>query len=212
MNMIVEWVMQIIVFILLGTLVELLLPNNVMKKYVNIVIGLLLLFILAKPILYLFSVDVTSQLERMEQAIFEDEATFEETETLLEKQKKDIQAEQDAYIWNEVKLQLIKEANPTLLEKYSVTIDDISFHLDGSSEDKYDNLETVIVTMQTNGQVDKKKEEKIKPIIIETTPNVKEKDRKETNTRLNMKIEDTLEEIWGLDKGKIHLDWEGGTS
>src|SRR5690625_3378814 len=125
MNFITEWIMQIIVFILLGTIVELILPNNSMKKYVNIVIGLLLLLILAKPILYIFNVDVTAALNRMEETIFQDEKMMEETEILFENQKRDIQAEQDAYIWNEVKSQLMQEANPILMEQFSVQVDDV---------------------------------------------------------------------------------------
>src|SRR5690625_4274777 len=144
MTFITEWVMQIIVFILIGTIIELLLPNNTMKKYVNIVVGLLLLLILAKPILFLFSTDVTSHLERIEETIFQDEQILNETEYLIEKQKIDIQAEQDAYIWNEVKSQLINEANPVLNDQYNSEIIDIAFTFDEVFVDKYDNLNQVI--------------------------------------------------------------------
>lgn len=211
MNVISEWVMQVIVFILLGTIVELLIPNNSMKKYVNIVIGLLLLLVLVKPILYLFTDDVTAQLDKFEQIIFQEEATLSETETLMEIQKRDIQAEQDAYIWNEVKLQLMKEANPILFEQYSAQIVELTFSFDEPNVDSYENLNEVIITLRENSdgiESDDKEADVINPVIIETD-RPKESRRKNNN---DTNISGTLEEIWGLDKEKIKIMWEGGTS
>src|SRR5699024_8450432 len=203
MSFVSEWVMQIIVFILLGTIVELLIANNAMKKYVNIVIGLLLLLVLAKPILYLFSIDVASQLNRIERNIFQEEQMLSETETLMENQKREIQAEQDAYIWNEVKLQLMKEANPILEERFSMQIADLAFSFDGPFADNYDNLEQVLVTLKRSTDENNGETETIEPIIIETDEG-KETDRQDRNDR---KLGETLEELWGLDRTKIHIMW-----
>jgi len=212
MTFITEWVMQIIVFILIGTIIELLLPNNTMKKYVNIVVGLLLLLILAKPILFLFSTDVTSHLERIEETIFQDEQILNETEYLIEKQKIDIQAEQDAYIWNEVKSQLINEANPVLNDQYNSEIIDIAFTFDEVFVDKYDNLNQVIVSMKTTGENQKVEAENIQPIIIDTEQEVDNKKAAKEATNREPMIKNTLEELWGLNKDQIEILWEGGTS
>src|SRR5690625_4258873 len=212
MTFITEWVMQIIVFILIGTIIELLLPNNTMKKYVNIVVGLLLLLILAKPILFLFSTDVTSHLERIEETIFQDEQILNETEYLIEKQKIDIQAEQDAYIWNEVKSQLINEAKPVLNDQYNSEIIDIAFTFDEVFVDKYDNLNQVIVSMKTTGENQKVEAENIQPIIIDTEQEVDNKKAAKEATNREPMIKNTLEELWGLNKDQIKILWEGGTS
>src|SRR5699024_12872035 len=68
-----DWITQIVLFILLGTVIELLLPDTRMKKYVNLILGLLLLLILSKPILYLFSVDT----ERSEEHTSELQSRFD---------------------------------------------------------------------------------------------------------------------------------------
>ncbi|MFD2133502.1 stage III sporulation protein AF [Pseudogracilibacillus auburnensis] len=206
MNLIAEWVMQIIVFILIGTIMELLIPNNSMKKYVHIVIGLLLLLILAKPILYLFSVDVTTELKKIEQTIFQDQHALTESKNLLENQKREIQAEQDAYIWNEVKTQLMNEANPVLSEQYSAQIVHISFDLRDEELDKDDNLEKIIVTLTNENELND--QSVIKPIIIET-----EQERKshEENNQIRS-IRKKLEQIWEFDKDQIEIIWEGGAT
>ena len=208
MTIITEWVMQIIIFMLIGTIIELLLPNHSMKKYIHLVVGLLLLIILAKPILYLFQVDIVSQFNKFENVLFQSNDHFIETENLLEMQKKEIQAEQDAYIWNEVKLQLMKEANPILEERFSVQIADLAFSLDGPFADNYDNLEQVLVTVKRSTDENNAETEMIEPIIIETDEG-KETDRQDRNDR---KLGETLEELWGLDRTKIHIMWEGGTT
>src|SRR5699024_4310463 len=122
MSLIIQWVMQIVVFILIATIIELIIPDNAMKKYVNLVVGLILILIFAQPLLHLFKIDMSSKLVEVESTLFEEGDTFNQTESLLENQKKDIQAEQDAYILSKVKEQLIDEASPALLEQHNVTI------------------------------------------------------------------------------------------
>ena len=88
MTLISNWVMQIIIFMLIGTIIELLLPNNSMKKYIHLVFGLLLLIILAKPILHLLQVDIVSEFQKFEHVITDRNDTYSETENFIEMQKK----------------------------------------------------------------------------------------------------------------------------
>src|SRR5690625_511204 len=166
MNLIAEWVMQIIVFILIGTILELLLPNNNLKKYINIVIGLLLLLILTKPILSLFQIDVTKEIEKIEKTVFIHHAELEETKDLIENQKNEIQTEQDAYIWNEVKMQLMDEANKQLKEEFGVEMIDITFVFD-EFLDKDDKLEEVLVYLEHSEEKRNGNRSGMKPIVIE---------------------------------------------
>lgn len=212
MAFISEWVMQIILFILIGTILELLIPNNGLKKYIHIVIGLLLLLILAKPILHIFQIDVTTELERMERAVFEDSNTLSESKSALENQKKDIQAEQDAYIWSEVKLQMMKEANPILNEQYATQVTDIQFSFAEEKMDKDDNLNEVTVILTTNEQ-DMTEKSVIQPIVIDTNDaNKQEEQSSRISSKQMMEIRSKLEQIWGVNKEQIQLLWEGGAS
>src|SRR5699024_10332005 len=112
-----DWITQIVLFILLGTVIELLLPDTRLKKYVNLIFGLLLLLILSKPILYLFFVYTEAVIRPYKQMI-QEEITYIETEKEIIKQKNEIQATQDAYIWNEIAAQLKQEANDHQPEEY----------------------------------------------------------------------------------------------
>ena len=206
MTLITDWVMQIIIFMLIGTIIELLLPNNTMKKYINLVIGLLLLIILAKPILYLLQIDIVSQFDKFESVISEGNDQLSQTENFIEMQKKDIQAEQDAYIWNEVTSQLKNEVNHILEEEYDAHIVDISFVYENDILDNFENLEEVIVTIQPLSEIEQA-EETIEMIEIDT----EKRSEQRSNYRLNNEIRAILAEQWGLNKGQIEVIWEGGT-
>ena len=206
MTIITEWVMQIIIFMLIGTIIELLLPNHSMKKYIHLVVGLLLLIILAKPILYLFQVDIVSQFNKFENVLFQSNDHFIETENLLEMQKKEIQAEQDAYIWNEVTSQLKNAANPTLEEEYEAQITDISFVYQSNMLDNLADLEKVVVTLHSLAETEQASE------TIRINIDTDDRPEQVSNYRLNNNIRTTLAETWGLNKGQIEVIWEGGTN
>src|SRR5690625_4372078 len=110
MQMLIDWIMQIVIFMFIGTIVQFLLPNHSLKKYVNIVIGLLLLLILTKPLLYIFSIPLQTTFDNIERSLFSNEQYVQTTEQQIMEQKKDIENEQAAYIWNEVKEQYIEAA------------------------------------------------------------------------------------------------------
>lgn len=206
MTLITDWVMQIIIFMLIGTIIELLLPNNTMKKYINLVIGLLLLIILAKPILYLLQIDIVSQFDKFESVISEGNDQLSQTENFIEMQKKDIQAEQDAYIWNEVTSQLKNAANPTLEEEYEAQITDISFVYQSNMLDNLADLEKVVVTLHSLAETEQASE------TIRIDINTDDRPERVSNYRLNNNIRTTLAETWGLNKGQIEVIWEGGTN
>lgn len=201
-----DWIKQIVLFMLIGTILEMLLPNSSLKKYVHFVFGLLLLLVLAKPIFYLFQTDITHEIKLIEEEMEPNNRTAQQTKFSMEKQKEDIQAEQAAYIWNELAEKLKDEANETLMETYDVQIYDITF----------DDAQGFI----TNGELShlnvyvKPVEEKsdafkpIEPVVIDKS------DRgAETQTSGGYRqIEQTLRETWQLDDAvTIDIFWEGGT-
>ena len=57
MEFLIEWVTNIILFILLATVIDMLLPNTGLQKYTKMVTGLLLIAIILTPILKLISKD-----------------------------------------------------------------------------------------------------------------------------------------------------------
>lgn len=88
MDVIIQWVTQIILFVILAAIIDLLIPVDAMKKYVKLAVGLILILILLKPVFYLFDADieqaVETSIDQLDQAYTQDE----NIENQIEFQKK----------------------------------------------------------------------------------------------------------------------------
>lgn len=205
MQLMIEWVTQIVLFIIIGTIVELLIPNNKLKQYIQIVIGLLLLLLLAKPLLFLFTTNIDDTLARIDAAIFHETEMMKQSEKMLEKQKEEIELEQAAYILEEAKKQLTEEANDILLHAFDVQVVDLTFYPESLQTDDTATLEKIIVHMSN---VHVNETDDVTPIVIDatkTTTTFMKKGEKE----LDEKIEATLRNVWEIDYVEIELNWEG---
>lgn len=91
MSVLIDWITQIIVFILLAIIVELFVPTTKIAKYVRLVIGLIFLLIFLKPIFYIFQLDmeqlVSEQLFDTDHAIEKDSI-----DNLMTRQNEQLQA------------------------------------------------------------------------------------------------------------------------
>lgn len=206
MTILSEWIIQIIVFIFIGTILELIIPNNTMKRYIQIVVGLILLLILVKPVLLLFSVNVPSVIEEVEQSFTIQDDMLESTEKKLNEQKDEIQKEQDAYIWNEVTAQLIHEAEPILEEKFAgITISDITIVTSDESNVDLDHVEKLVVTLQQSSNTSKEIDI-VQPVEIGKS----NESSTQADTKKGNEVRKTLATVWGVEATQIEYEWEEG--
>jgi stage III sporulation protein AF len=151
MQFLTEWVTNIIIFVLLATIIDMLLPNSNFQKYTKIVTGLLLIAIILTPILKLISKDFESTLRSI--PIFE-ESKEKSIENLIDLKKKEIQASSDAYILETMAVRLKKDTEEELMEQYGLQIANIELKVDDSSKLAFpENLQKVIVLLkQSEGE------------------------------------------------------------
>lgn len=206
MNSITLWVIQIIIFLIIATIIGLIVPDNKLKKYVNTVIGLLLLLTFAKPLLFLFSVDVDTHIKQVEQMVFKDNSIQFEMENSYNLQKKEIQATQDAYILKEIERQLTLEANPDLIDSYEYEISALELHfIPGAKQSEIEGLESITVQLKDVSEQEMTSE--VKPIVIDTNQQSEQKQPPVGN-----EIMEQLAEVWGVEINQIEVIFEGGTS
>src|SRR5690625_4203436 len=106
MDIVVDWVTQIIVFILLAAVIDLIIPTTSMRKYIKLVVGLIFILLFLQPVFYLFSVDIESEIESSITGLYEEETEANWLEKETNFKKREIQASQDAYILEEMVIQL----------------------------------------------------------------------------------------------------------
>src|SRR5699024_12476966 len=102
MDMLIQWVTQIVIFILLATIIDLLIPAHSMIKYVKFVVGLILILIVMQPIFYLFQTDIKQASEASVIDYLFDDQTTEDINDLLDMQKCEIQSTQHEFIFKQL--------------------------------------------------------------------------------------------------------------
>jgi|SRR5690625_497728 len=205
MDMISQWVAQIIIFLLIAALIDLLIPTNTMKKYIKLVVGIILLLIFLRPIFFLFSIDIENDLESNIDNIFQEENDNESIDYWSEMQKKEIQASQDAYILEQMSQQLIYLAEDELAETFEAEITDIQFIF--SDEDKtYDDLQTLVVHLRPKGE-QSEMVDKVDEIVI-----LDDHSQQDDQTDEAEDIAQLLWDIWEIDDIEISIKWEGGAN
>lgn len=206
MDMISRWVTEIIVFLLLAIIIDLLIPATAMKKYIKLVIGLILMLIFLKPVFYIFTIDLPSELSASLENLYQGEVSVEMMEDLTKLQKVDIEDAQAAYILEEMIFQLKDLAKEPLLENYHVEITNIEFLFSTELEINFEGLEEVIVYLAEFSD-----REGIVSEIDEVNIQVRESEKR-VESEQDEEIKWLLQDVWELQSKDLTIKWEGGTS
>ncbi|MGD7051649.1 MULTISPECIES: stage III sporulation protein AF [Bacillaceae] len=205
MSYLTEWITSIILFILLATVVEMLLPSSSMQKYTKLVIGLLLIVVILTPILKLLSTDMDELFAKM--TTHSSYTSKENTENLIEMKKKEIQASHAAYILNKAAVLMKEDVEEELRESYGVTVKDIQIVV--KNEDQLteipieENIESVVILLE---QAEETAIQVVKPVQIDTS----RQKEPAPSSREEGKIATFLADRWQLQPTNISVAVEGG--
>jgi len=205
-SFITEWVTNIILFVLLATVVDMLLPNSTFQKYAKMVAGLLLITVILTPVFKLVNHNFEDVVES---------AAFKTTDdknikNSIEMQKKEIQASLDEYTLNKMAVQMKEEANKELVDQYGVEIETLSITVDHDSEKSFpENLEKLVISLkQGNGEQNENAVEVVKSVEINTqNPNSSESEQIQVDTE---SITSFLANKWDVKDENIDIVTEGG--
>ena len=203
MEFLKEWVTNIILFILLATVIDMLLPNTGLQKYTKMVTGLLLIAIILTPIFKLISKDFESALAGIPSYQTPGEKNMK---NLIDLKKKEIQASQRAYILEEMAVQLKKGVEEELMDQYGLEIAKIDVATNEESDQEFPgNLQKVMVLLK-QPEKEVKAVEVIKQIEINTgTPLPSKGSTEETE-----KIAAFLSQKWNVTEQTVEVSIEGG--
>jgi stage III sporulation protein AF len=205
MELIKEWVTNIILFVLFATVLDMILPNSKFQKYTKMVVGLLLISIILTPVLKLFSYDLEEALSSIP-AIGEGKENENEIKNLMDLQKNEIQASQDAYIFKQMTVQLKEKAEKELIDRYGLVITDLKFLMDENDGRPFpENLQKVVIQVREQTE-ETKAVEAVKPVEINANdPLLTEKEISQKE-----KVVSLLSKQWSMDKNAIEVHIDGG--
>ncbi|MEI2666568.1 stage III sporulation protein AF [Rossellomorea sp. LJF3] len=203
MSFLTDWITNIIIFVLLATVIDMLLPSSNMQKYAKIVTGLLLITIILTPLFKLMSTDFD---EVMNSIDLNGPSQNKSVENEIEMKKKEIQASQRAYILEQMAVQMKQEAEKEMMDEHGKVIEKVTIQAD-DVENLPDSITGVTVIV--------KEKESEKDSTIETVQNVEidtgSETRKKTSDEDTSQLASLLAEQWNLTQDKIIITVEGGT-
>ncbi|MBE4910455.1 stage III sporulation protein AF [Bacillus luteolus] len=204
MEFLADWITNIILFILLATVVEMLLPNSSMQKYVKMVVGLLLIVIILTPLFQLLTQDFEQTFASLRVSPQNNEKNIE---NLIEIKKKEIQASNRAYILEEMAVQMKTEVEEEMVQEYGLTVEKVLLFpkeesIEITSPDDLSSIEVVLSKLDK----DPNAVAVVKPVIIDTSKQT----QIETNQPIVKEIASYLASIWGSNPEQIVVSVEGG--
>lgn len=202
MDFLKEWITNIILFVLLATVIDMLLPNSSFQKYTKMVTGLLLIAIILTPVMKLLSNDFETALASIP-ALNSEEKNME---NLIEMKKKEIQASSHAYILQTMAVQLKTDVEEELMDQFGLEIAHIDLVVDENGQlTSPDDLQKIVVVVKKAEEAEQVVEV-VKKVEINTEKPLPSKQEAKSSER----IASLLSEIWSIEKDAVEVMVEGG--
>ncbi|MFI8706118.1 stage III sporulation protein AF [Bacillus sp. NPDC077411] len=203
MQFVVEWIRNIIVFLLLATMLHMLLPNSNLQKYVKFVVSLLLVVLILTPLFKLFQTDIQDVIANASQDKYMANGSIENK---INEKKKEIQASQRAYILEQMAVQMKKQVGKELEKQYGMAVMSLQIKVpeDKKEVKSQQDIQSVVVTLQAN--------ERSRAGAIETIQKVdiNSKEPRKTSEQNTAEMKQFFSNKWQLEENKIKIQVEGG--
>ncbi|MBF0709216.1 stage III sporulation protein AF [Alkalihalobacillus hwajinpoensis] len=200
MDIITGWITNIIVLILLATVLELLLPNSNMQRYVKMVIGLMLMAVILSPILTIFTKDFDAMLRTV---TLTDSTLNANMENQIESKKSEIQASNAAYIEEQMAVQMKSQVEKELRDQFNLEITSVSLQLKNLDGEK--DIDQIAVTVNEAGA-----EKSVQEVdAVSVSIDIQEEEVEETDT-LSRKVAYFLADEWELYPKQVGVQVKGG--
>lgn len=199
MSFLTGWLTNIIVLILLATILEMLIPESGMKRYVKLAVSILLLFLILQPVLSIFSVDIERMIANIEtETAVSDQATM----NLINLQKTEIENGQRAYISEQIAVRLREDANEAL-DRYDLIVTDVQVEWADQSELAIESVDVYVKERKDTSDPS--------PRIIVEEIDIRTSQPLSIAHREEEAIRKLLSERWQMPEETILLTWEGGS-
>ncbi|MBM7097289.1 stage III sporulation protein AF [Bacillus sp. H-16] len=133
MAYITQWITNIILLILFAAILELLLPNSSLQRYVKLVVGLMVLMVMIQPILTVFKTDPEDWLSSVSEWV---DGDLPDEETSIERKKVEIEKGRLAYISEQVAVQMRNEAKEPLKQQFGLVPQEVTIELEEFQENE----------------------------------------------------------------------------
>ncbi len=194
MGALTSFITNLIIYILLAVILDMLVPNSSFRKYTKLVIGLILVAILLAPVLNLFKADLPLAMEQTLAVIGrKDTGQFD---AKITDKKSEINQADRAYTLEQMAVQLKRDAEGELMATFQYQVTGIRVEMkDKSSELKAENIKSIAVQLRKSS-----KNHEIE--MVEPVDTSFHSDNKVQTTK-EVEISDWLTKRWALSKDVV---------
>ncbi|MCP3025722.1 stage III sporulation protein AF [Halobacillus sp. A5] len=155
METFIQWITEIVLFLLLAMMADALLPSGLMKKYARLVLSILLLLVIIDPLLGFLKLDPNQLLYTVENQMQEG-LEAEHLNEEIEEKKNEILNGQDAYTLQQVKDAIVKQLKEPIEMNEQVTIEeaDLTFFKTPHSLESLDKLVLFVSSTESGDSVE----------------------------------------------------------
>lgn len=207
-----EWIKHIVLIILVATFLDLLLPNTQMRRYIQLVVGLIIIVLILSPILELLQVDHERFTAGIEQLLQPDE----EPQLQFEDRKEAVQEVQDRAVLEEVGRLWAQVIKREVEREFALNVEEIDIDLDVVEGRADVNRVKLVVAWSDDGDEGTPDGEGalVEPVVIDVNLEKKESGPIDALTREEKKWTEKLltyfDQNWNISGDKIEIFWTGG--
>lgn len=203
MEFITSWVQGIIIAVIIGSIIEMLLPNGNSKKYIKVVIGVYIVFNIVSPVISKFT---GSELE-LDSII--DISKYEDKISSYEVDAKTLESTNNSNIKEVYILNLKKDIKAKVDDKGYI-VNSIQIEIDNTDEYKVKNINMTVSKGQSKKEIEANKVNEIEKVNIEVKIENSTTEEIDEMIRLTAKeineIKEYISSVYDIDKKDININ------
>jgi stage III sporulation protein AF len=210
-----HWIKHIVLLILLASFLDLILPNSNMKRYVKLVVGLLLILMILSPILELFKFDYDRMLSSLDKLLQENNSSFE---MRLELEQQKLKEMQEGSVLEEVATTWGEEMKNGIERAFDLQVLSVALALTRNGEEV--DVQQVVFTLSEKSTKDEPSSEHkttihpIQPVLVQIDEYKQKPEQSQNLTQEQKKLEKEVlklvQDEWNISVDKISFSWTGG--
>lgn len=205
-----EWIKHLVLIILVATFLDLLLPNNQMRRYITLVVGLIIIVMILSPILALLQVDHERMVKGIDQLLAYE---GEQKAFSADEKAQQIQAFQDQAVLKEVERMWAEEIKDHLEQHFPLRVEEVKVAL--SLRDNEPILQKISLSLSPKEGVEK--DGGLISASVEPVNIVVQRERRLSEREMALLEGEWKDELvtyfgqeWNISEDKVEIFWTGG--
>lgn len=207
-----SWAKGIVIAVIVGTIIEMILPEGNNKKYIKVVIGIYILFVIIYPII----TSLTNKTISFDNII---ESTYATTTSSSNIQNKNITLDTNKYV-EDVYIENMKSEIVKTLENKKYKVENINLIVETENEEKYGEINNIkiLISKIKNDKEDIIKENNIQNINVIEKVNINIENNINTDDKQGLiekvseeeieTLKNDLSDTYSISIDKIHINEE----